>query len=329
MTRLINIPNFAPNHLVNRLVLAFGLALLLETTVQASESSSEDYMQAVAACMRSGNYDCAEKNWVQYLRLRPNDSNALANLGIVMNLRDNNKGAVVQFERAIDLGEGAYDLFAYYADSLAKIGRTEDAIDWSYKALAVVPNLVDVRGRLAKLLVLQKRYYEALSLLSSFDDNTRSLGQQPYFEGQRIAIETALSRNVTGAESESTSLRLPKYRDHFYVPITVGESRPAAFLVDTGASLLTMSDDYLARSKVKYKVIDRGGRSMQTADGRKVAGRMVSVQSLRVGPYEVRDTQAFTCKDCTLLLGQSILSKFDIKSTKKQGVEFLILSPRK
>jgi len=329
MTRLTIIPSFAPARLVNRFALAFSLALLVETTVHAIEYSAEDYKQAVAPCMRSGNYDCAEKNWVQYLRLRPNDSNALANLGIVMNMRDNNKGAVVQFERAIDLGEGAYDLFAYYADSLAKIGRTEDAIDWSYKALAVVPQLVDVRGSLAKLLVLQKRYYEALSLLSSFDENARSSGQQSYFEGQRIAIETALSRNVTGAESESTSLRLPMYRDHFYAPVTVGESRPSAFLVDTGASLFTISDDYLARSKVSYKEIGSGGRSMQTADGRKVEGRMVSVQSLRVGPYEVRDAQAFVCKDCTLLLGQSILSKFDIKSTKKQGVEFLTLSPRK
>ena len=320
MTRLTIIPSFA---------LAFGLALLGETTGHAIEFSAEDYKQAVAPCMRSGNYDCAEKNWIQYLRLRPNDGNALANLGIVMNLRDNNKGAVVQFERAIDLGEGTYDIFAYYADSLAKIGRTEDAIDWAYKALAVVPQLVDVRGSLAKLLVLQKRYYEALSLLSSFDDNTRSLDQQSYFEGQRIAIETALSRNVTRAESESTLLRLPKYREHFYAPITVGESRPSAFLVDTGASLLTISDDYLARSKVSYKVIGRGGRSMQTADGRKVVGRMISVQSLKIGPYEVRDAQAFACKDCTLLLGQSILSKFDIKSTKIQGVEFLTLSPRK
>jgi predicted aspartyl protease len=319
MTRLPFIPSF---------VLAFGLTLLAETTVHAIEYSAEDYKQAIAPCMRSGNYDCAEKNWIQYLRLRPNDGNAIANLGIVMNFRDNNKGAVVQFERAIDLGEGTYDLFAYYADSLAKIGRTEDAIDWSYKALAVVPRLVDVRGNLAKLLVLQKRYYEALSLLSSFDDNTRSPDQQSYFEGQRIAIETALSRNVTGAESERSSLRLPKYEDHFYAPITVGESRPSAFLVDTGASRLTISDDSLARSKVSYKVIGSADQ-MQTADGRKVPGRMISVQSLKVGPYEVRNAQAFACKDCTLLLGQSILSKFDIKSTKIQGVEFLTLSPRK
>ena len=318
MTRLIIIPSFA---------LAFGFALLVETTVYAIEHSPTDYKQAVASCMRSENYDCAEKNWIQYLRLRPNDGHAFANLGVVMNLRDNNKGAVVQFERAIELGEGAYDLFAYYADSLAKLGRTEDAIDWSYKALAVVPKLVDVRGSLAKLLVLQKRYYEALSLLSSFDDDRRSSGRQSYFEGQRIAIETALSRNVTGAESESTSLRLPKYDDHFYAPITIGESRPSAFLVDTGSSLLTISEDYLARSKVSYKMI--GNNEMRTADGKKVAGRMISVQSLKVGPHEVRDAQAFACKDCMLLLGQSILSKFDIKSTKKQGVEFLTLSLRK
>lgn len=96
--------------------------------------------------MRVRAYECAEQNWANYIRLRPTDSNAIANLGIVMNLRDNHAGAVLQFEKAIDMGEGTYDLFAYYADSLAKLGKTDEAIDWSYKALTVVPQLVDVRG---------------------------------------------------------------------------------------------------------------------------------------------------------------------------------------
>jgi predicted aspartyl protease len=305
----------------------FGLALLAAAPLHAADLTPEGYKEAVGACMRSRDYECAEKNWTQYIRLRPTDSNAIANLGIVMYRRDNHKGAIVQFERAIDMGEGTYDLFAFYADSLSKVGRTDDAINWSYKSLAVVPQLVDVRGSLAKLLVLQKKYYEALSLLGSFDDQMIAKGQQPYFEGQRIAIETALERNAGNAAAERSSLRLPKYTEHFYAPVTIGEARPAAFLVDTGASRITMSDDYLAKSKVSYKAVG-GSVLLKTADGRKVNGRAVTVQSLRVGPYELKDVPVFTCKDCGLLLGQSALAKFDLKSSKVQGVEFLTVSPR-
>ena len=111
----------------------------------AQTYTADDYKRAVAPCLRARDYDCAQKNWTSYLKLRPTDTQAIANLGIVMNMRDDHAGAVVQFEKAIEMGEGTYDLFAYYADSLAKLGRTDDAIDWSYKSLAVWPQLVDVR----------------------------------------------------------------------------------------------------------------------------------------------------------------------------------------
>ena len=313
---------------LKRPILMLAVAVLTAAPVHAVEYTAEQYKKAVWPCWRSADYECVEKNWQQYLRLRPTDTNAIANLGIVRNLRDNHQGAIIQFERAIDLGEGTYDMFAYYADSLAKVGRTEDAIDWSYKTLAVVPKLVDVRGKLAKLLVLQKRYHEALALLISFDEQLGTKGESAYFEGQRIAIETAIARNSSAPSVEMASLRLPKYGDHFFAPIVLGESRPLAFMVDTGASRLTLSDDYLAKSKANYKVTG-ASVGMRTADGRRVVGRTVTIDLLRVGPYVMKNVPVFACKDCELLLGQSALSKFDLKSTRTQGVEFLNLSLRK
>ena len=108
--------------------------------------------EAAIACQSKRDFACAEQNWQGYVAARPTDAQAIANLGVAMNERDEHEQAIVQFKKAIDLGEGTYDLFAYYADSLTKLGRTNDAIDWYYKSLAVVPQLVDVRGNLAKLL---------------------------------------------------------------------------------------------------------------------------------------------------------------------------------
>ena len=294
----------------------------------AAEVTAESYKAAVAPCMRAGDLKCAEGNWVYYLRLRPNDGNAVANLGIVMNRRDNHQGAIAQFERAMDLGEGTYDLFSYYADSLAKVGRIDDAIDWSYKALAVVPKLVDVRGSLAKLLVQQKRHYEALALLAAFDDELQASGHAAYFEGQRIAIESSLARQAAAlSATEQKAIRLPRHAGHFFATVSVGDARPAVFLVDTGASKLVVSDQFLASTKVNYKVIDNKV-PMQTADGRRVFGRVIRIASIHVGPYELKDATAISCAGCLPLLGQSALSKFDLKTTKVQGVEFLTLSPR-
>lgn len=138
-----------------------GLVLVVQAggSVLAAPTADE-YKNGVAPCMRVRAYDCAEKNWIQYLRLRPTDSNGVANLGIVLNLQGKHPEAVAQFQKAIAMGEGTYDLFAYYARSLQALGRVDEAIDWSYKALAVVPDLVDVRGDLAKLLVSKGRHYE-------------------------------------------------------------------------------------------------------------------------------------------------------------------------
>ena len=92
-------------------------------------------------------------------------------------------------------GEGTYDLFAWYADSLAAHGPQRRGDRLVYRSLAIVPKLVDVRGKLAKLLVAQGRRYEALSLLESFDSDAARQGRQGYFEGpahrDRVGAEAA------------------------------------------------------------------------------------------------------------------------------------------
>lgn len=104
-------------------------------------------------CMQDNDLACAERRWEEYLDVQPSDSSALATLGIVQSEQGEDKDAVVNLQKAISQGEGTYDLFAAYARSLGRLGKTDEAIDWSYKALAIVPNLVDVRGELAKLLI--------------------------------------------------------------------------------------------------------------------------------------------------------------------------------
>jgi tetratricopeptide (TPR) repeat protein len=303
------------------------VALITVVCAHVQAYTTDDYKRAIGLCLKVHDYACAQKNYEQYLKLRPDDTTMITNLGQVMAWQDNLAGALQQYEKAIGLGEGAYNLFAYYADALGKTGRIDEAIDWSYRSLAAVPTQVDVRGNLAKLLVHQKRYYEALALLSGYDDVTISRGEPAYFAAQRIAIESVIERYGSGNPDNERILRLPKVEKFFVAPVTAGEARPVSFLVDTGANVVVVNDSFLNSSKVKYTT--NGTLTTTGFDGRITTAHRLTIASLRVGPFELKNVSAVSCPTCALLLGQTALEKFDLKSSRVQGVEFMTLSLRK
>lgn len=314
-----------------KLIAPILTGLILTTTLPGCSNSQvppDQLKQAATTCLQNEDYDCAENKLQTYLRQRPDDSEALAELGIAQNRLGQDKRAVVQFKKAIALGEGTYDLFSFYADSLTKLGQTDAAIDWSYKALSVVPTLVDVRSNLAKLLVRKQRYFEALALLAAFDEHLQATGQQPYFEAQRIAIETAMQQANPHKSNERFHLRVFKSDGNFVAPVTLGGAHVAAFVVDTGATLTTVSDKFLRDSKAKYEVV-QPGVMVTTADGRRVRTHLINIDYMKVGHFTLKDVPVTACVTCQLLLGEQALSHFDLASSKVQGVEFLTLTPRK
>ncbi|MBB3181826.1 GYF domain-containing protein [Variovorax sp. Sphag1AA] len=292
-----------------------------------SNLTAEDFLAQAGKCMRIGDLKCQEENLRDFVRLRPDDAVGAGRLGILLNQRGKHDEAVAQFKRSLELGAGTYDLFSYLADSHEKLGHTPEAIEWSYKALSVVPTLVDVRRKLAGLLVRSQRPYEALSLLQGYDSQLEARGQQAYFVAQRISIETAIDQAAGEKTGERTALRLPVYGGHFFAPVSIGSDKPKPFMVDTGATLTSMKESLLRDSRAVYKVLDPAVR-MTTADGRKVVAKSIMLESMKVGPFELTNVPAIACAECISLLGQASLSKFDMQSVRSQGVDFLMLAPR-
>lgn len=310
-----------------RLLTCLAAASLPLAATAAASYTPNDYKDAAQRCIRARDLNCAEVNWASYVRMRPTDASGIGQYAVVLARREKYAEALPQFEKAIELGEGNYELFAHYALGLDRLGRLDEAIDWNYKALAVVPSLVDVRGELARQLVRKKRFHEALALLASFDAKLAAKGHGAYFEGQRIAIETALQRGGRAEPAEAGAIRLPRYEGHFFAPVTVGEARPQAFMVDTGATHTAMSEELLAGSKAAHRLV-RADVVLRAADGSPIKARLVSVARLAVGPFELRDVSVVVCRTCELLLGQSTLARFDIASRRQQGIEFLTLARR-
>jgi aspartyl protease family protein len=105
---------------------------------------------------------------------------------------------------------------------------------------------------------------------------------------------------------------------HFYVKGTVNGIE-TKFLVDTGASLVIVSEEFA------QKALIRGGVSttFHTANG-DLPGRVVDNIGVSIGPVTVNRVRVGvglrTNGDADALLGQSFLSKFDITMGKNQLV---------
>ncbi|MDI4635472.1 aspartyl protease family protein [Pelomonas sp. V22] len=289
--------------------------------------TAADFERLAMECARARDLRCEESNWRDYLRLRPDDARGAAWLGRTLNRRGKDAEAIIEFQRAIAAGSGGYDMFAFYGDSLQKLGRNDEAIKWFYRSLSVDARQVDVRGKLAELLVAARRPYEAISLLQAYDESLESHGRPAYFSAQRMSIESILGRGAGSVAPELASLRVPMMNGHYFVPVTIAEARPWPFVLDTGASVTTLSERLLQDSKALYRVVDPDAQ-MRTADGRKVTARAIVIDTLRVGPFELTNVPAVVCADCVPLLGQATLSRFDLRSERVQGTDFIWLTAR-
>ena len=124
--------------------------------------------------------------------------------------------------------------------------------------------------------------------------------------------------------SSSTITIAADTRGQFFTSGAVN-GRPVDFIVDTGATLMTLSRADATRIGLDY----RGGRPAKatTVNG-VVHGWRVSLASVRVGDVTVRDVDAIVVDNDTLpvgLLGMSFLGRFDMQ---RQGSTLVLRRSR-
>ncbi len=124
----------------------------------------------------------------------------------------------------------------------------------------------------------------------------------------------------TGQHGE---LVIPRHPDgHFYVAGEVNRV-PVLFLVDTGASAVSVTD-----AQARQAQLPRGRAvTLRTANGER-PGEMVHGIPVRVGHLALNDTTVITGLDVSsdrkALLGQSFLRHFDIELRQRE----MVLKPR-
>ena len=114
-------------------------------------------------------------------------------------------------------------------------------------------------------------------------------------------------------------LVIERARDgHFYAMGTVN-GRAAKFMVDTGASVVSVSEEFARQAGI----VGGTPTTFHTANGPR-AGRLVQGVTVGVGPVSVSNVRVGVGlvggDDSDALLGQSFLSQFDIRINNKQMV---------
>lgn len=293
----------------------------------SSLKTTQDYIDEALEVESKGDIDCSIKLWKMVVDKRPTDSSALANLAIRLSENERHKESIPYHQRAIKLGAGASDVFAWYARSLRQLNHIPEAIEWYYHTLSINPKLSDITAELSELLAIQNSHYEAFNLLEGFEELT---GHDSYYSARKTALQASFVQDSDTNESNQ-SFRIPKlYNNHFYISARLSENKKhksKSFMIDTGASLLVLNRALLKKNDVKYKTLKKRARA-KTADGKRIKVKLVRIPYFKLGPFELKNVKAIVCKTCEPLIGQNILGKFNMSTTRSKGVEFLSLEKR-
>ncbi|HWE47531.1 MAG TPA: retroviral-like aspartic protease family protein [Caulobacteraceae bacterium] len=288
-------------------------------------------LSAAEACYRDSDFACTEADYEAYLQKYPNDQTTNARLALVLTRDGRHKEALPYYRKAEGLGAATYDFDAGYAESLEATGDLDGAIEKNRASLKIVPSLVDVRGSLANELVRKGKPQEAIDLLESFDRTLEDEGEQPYFTSQieqiKANMNSGASATAKTVAAESTAaplqgvtqngvseIKLERADGALYVPVMVDNALTLKFVVDSGATDVTISSD-VAQTLTRMGKLTRGDylghAEFVLADGSHAPSQLFIIRSLKVGDRELHDVTALiTNSHGSLLLGQSFLRRF-------------------
>jgi predicted aspartyl protease len=288
-------------------------------------ANTEDLIELGAICNTLQRYDCSVPVYRHLLLSRPDDSRVVANLALALTRTDAHSAAVPYYERYLYLGGGAVDTFHGYATSLRALGKMPQAVEWYYRALQVDSDFLDVTQDLVELLIQQNRHVEALSVIGGFV--SRLPDYRPHWNGRITAIDAALSHNQSTRTPEKTTLEIAASADHHFIPVKLARAGSYEFfLVDTGASLLTLSPEIVQESRARPRFAGHIV-TLKTVSGT-IVGEGVLLPEIQIGSLWLQDVEGVVCDGCPALLGQSVLRRFDLRTTRRHSVEFLLLTPR-
>ncbi len=309
----------APAILLGVVLLTFAIfrneVLLFVDPALAVRGLSEDKVLALKdQCLFRRDEPCALAAYERLHEIAPDNAIYAANFAFrLTDLRRFDEAALL-YQQILKSGTGTYDLMAYYGMTLDAQGKTLEAIKWYEKALEIHPDLVDITRKLAALYVKDGRVLTSISLLRSFAK--RLPKSQGYIVGDLSANLELIGKEKFQAE-ENQIVHLKGVNGHFALPITLQENAsPLVFLVDTGASIVTIPTSD-AETYFRDRMKDAAPGISVLADGRTIKSYRMRVPSLQMGPWEFKNVLVAYCDNCERLIGMSLLRDMKMEISSK------------
>ncbi|MGE4134009.1 MAG: aspartyl protease family protein [Bdellovibrionales bacterium] len=302
-----------------------GNHIVLQAKRLTGQMREKDWQDLGVICNTMGKPKCASKAYTQLLDLEPSNTIYLANLAQAEAELGMFDSAVARFEKLHGGGMATYDTMLSYAKSLEGLGREDEAILWYYRGLGIKPNLVDTIDHVLDLLTQKKRFDEALSFVGSLSYYEPRLRE---FFKARIQVISDLSRTHSSLDSHE-SLRLVSIQNHHFLPLRFNlASDPHLFMIDTGASKLTLPYQYL-RDQVVGPIRILGAGVAELVDGRQIETTRVLIKRIFIGGWHLDNVEAVVCDSCAPLAGKNLLRHFEMRTHQANGLEYLDLRKSK
>ncbi|WP_430649978.1 retroviral-like aspartic protease family protein [Bradyrhizobium tropiciagri] len=129
-----------------------------------------------------------------------------------------------------------------------------------------------------------------------------------------IGVRPAATQIVTELSAGDARVRMVSGNGTFYVPALINDTLKLNFVVDSGASDVSIPAD-VAQTLMRTGTINEsdftGSTNHRLADGSIVSSRTFIIRSLKVGDRTVTNVRASIARaNAPLLLGQSFLNRF-------------------
>ncbi len=141
--------------------------------------------------------------------------------------------------------------------------------------------------------------------------------------GAEAAVLTPASGSNAEYQAYVSEIRVPASANHQYFVTAAVNSRPASFLIDTGASFVALRDSDARAANIHTSWSDYS-HPVRTANGETRAA-LINIDMIEIDGIRIRGVKAFILPDDQLsvnLLGMSFLSR--LESVEARGGELVL-----
>jgi clan AA aspartic protease (TIGR02281 family) len=227
--------------------------------------------------------------------------------------------AAADATKLIESSPSDKDYWVWRGMVLESKGELDKAASDFRQAIALQPALKSIPLNLVNVLERQKKPCEAMFALEQYLHLYPSLRREPQFGQQLLALSTA--GNCEGMAGKGRALlRFEPGGTVIYGNVTVNQRVKGRFVIDTGATYVTISSAFAA--KLGLEASSGSTILVQTAGGPQTVRLgvvdQVELQGAKAARVEVAIAENLP-EELDGLLGMSFLSRFDMQLNTREG----------